>query len=53
MLRPMLEQAADPMHQLRAGHTPISAMKFTRPAEAVAAPKEAAASMTVILFKPI
>ena len=54
MLRPMLEQAADPMHQLRAGHTPISAMNFTRPAAAAATPKikETAVSTTVILFKP-
>lgn len=39
MLRPMLEQAADPIHQLRSGQTPGLARQFTKVAQQMQADK--------------
>lgn len=67
MLRPMLEQAADPIHQLRSGQTPGIARQFTKVAQEMQAKQQATSSSTtpmkanneakempntLVLFKP-
>lgn len=62
MLRPMLEQAADPIHQLRSGQTPGFARQFTKAAQQAAqssssTPMQSSDEVkdmpnTLVLFKP-
>ena len=66
MLRPLLEQAADPIHQFKSGHTPIFAPKTAQETRAATSGQQQSASVTkqsppaaklpipsaVVLFKP-